>query len=108
MREAISKEAGIGPNGTFLEMDWALEPAWYNHTLHWEVWIPTGLLIPNCMQFSLPPIREELSGCIIDTCHAEDLVKAITESWNAIMAIMNVYPYQDGNTSPAPFNCTLL
>ena len=108
MREVISKEAGVGPNGTFLEMDWALEPAWYNCTLHWEAWIPTGLLIPNHMQFSLPPIHEESSGCIIDTCHAEDLIEAITESWNAIMAIMNIYPYQDSNTSPAPFDCTLL
>ena len=107
-RKAISEEVSVGPNRTFLEMDWALGPAWYDRALHWEAWIPTGPLIPTRMQFSLPPIREESSGCIIDPCHAEDLVEAITESWNTIMAIVNVYPYQDSNTSPAPFDWTLL
>ena len=107
-QQSVSEKIGVGPNGTFLEMDWAMEPTWYNRTLHWEAWIPTGPLIPNRLRFSLPPIREESSGCIIDPCHAEDLIEAITESWGAIMAIINAQPYQDGHLSPAPFNWNLL
>ena len=107
-RQTVSEKIGVGPNGTFLEMDWALEPTWYDRMLHWEAWIPTGPLIPSRLQFALPPIREEQSGCIIDPCHVEDLIEAITESWGAIMAIINVYPYQDGHLSPAPFDWILL
>jgi len=92
----------------FLEMDWATEPMWYDCTLHWGACIPTGPLIPNCLQFYLPPIREETLGCIINPCHVEDLIETITESWVAIMAIINVHPYQDSHLSPTLFNWTSL
>ena len=56
-------DIGIGPNGTFLEMEWALEPVWYDRSNHWEAWIPVGELIPNHLQFHFPPIRDNNPGC---------------------------------------------
>ena len=97
-------DIGIGPNGTFLEMEWALEPAWYDRRNHWEAWIPVGELIPSHLQFQFPPIRDNNPEYTIESYHADDLVGTLKEYWNAVAAIINVPPYQDGNEAPHPFD----
>ena len=99
-RNATPDDIGIGPNGTFLEMDWALEPDWYDRRHHWEAWIPTGPTLPDPLQFTFPQIREEHPDYSMDPYYANDLVDVLTEFWNAVAAIINVQPYQDGNAAP--------
>jgi len=103
-QDAMPDNIGIGPNGTFLEMDWVLKPVWYNHKFHWEAWIPTGPTLPDPLQFSFPQILEEHPDYLMDPYHANDLIDILLEFWNAIAAIINIRPYQDGNISPHPFN----
>jgi len=103
-RDATPDNIGIGPNGTFLEMDWVLEPVWYDCKFHWEAWIPTRPTLPDPLQFSFPQILEEHPDYSMDPYHANDLVDILLEFWNAVAAIINVRPYQDGNISPHPFD----
>ena len=97
-------DIGMGPNGTFLEMEWALEPAWYDRKNHWEAWIPVGESILSHLQFQFPPIRDNNPEYTIEEYHADDLVGTLKEYWNAIAAIINLPPYHDGNEAPHPFD----
>ena len=55
------------------------------------------------------PVIYHLSGAhhspeyTIELYHADDLVGTLKEYWNAIAAIINVPPHQDGNEAPHPF-----
>lgn len=103
-RNANPDDIGMGPNGTFLEMEWALEPTWYDRKNHWEAWIPVGESIPSHLQFDFPSIRDDNPEYTIEQYHADDIVSTLKEYWNAIAAIINVPPYQDGNEAPQPFD----
>ena len=103
-RNISPDDIGIGPNGTFLEMEWALEPVWYDRKKHWEAWIPVGESLPDYLQFDFPPIRVDDPEYTIEQHHADDLVATLKEHWNAIAAIINMPPYQDGNECPEPFD----
>ena len=106
------EDMAIGPNGTFLGLEWTQEIDWHERDTHWRAFCP----IPTT-EFSMP---SHLVLDLAEEFHVENLIftvrmerrdaltACLKEYWSNVIAITTHEPFDDGNAYPLPFDWTLL
>ena len=105
-------DMAIGPNGTFLGLEWTQEIDWHDRDTHWRAFCP----VPTA-EFPMPShlvldLAEEFQvENLVFTVRFERcdiLTTCLKEYWSNVIAITTHKPFDDGNAYPLPFDWTLL
>ena len=105
-------DMAIGPNGTFLGLEWTQEIDWHDRDTHWRAFCP----IPT-IEFPMPShltldLAEEFHvdnlAFTVRTERRDTLTACLKEYWSNVIAITTHEPFDDGNAYPLPFDWTLL